>query len=244
MIRPGIRGETVLRGALALLPLLAPALGHAQDAAPVLDTGDTAWMLTSTVLVLFMTIPGLALFYAGMVRSKNVLSRADAVLRRHRADHHPVGDLRLQPGVRHDGHGRGRGQPALVLRWPGQGLHVHHQPRDAHRDDPGVGVRDLPAHVRDHHPGADRRRLRRAHEVLRDAAVHRALVHVRLPADGAHGVERRRRADVGLGRARLRRRHGRAHQRGHRGSGRLPRARQAQGLSARRRCRRTTSRST
>ena len=74
MIRSGIRGETVLRGALALIPMLAPALGHAQDAAPVLDTGNTAWMLTSTVLVLFMTLPGLALFYAGMVRSKNVLS--------------------------------------------------------------------------------------------------------------------------------------------------------------------------
>jgi len=39
-----------------------------------LSAGDTAWMLTSTALVLFMTIPGLALFYAGMVRSKNVLS--------------------------------------------------------------------------------------------------------------------------------------------------------------------------
>jgi ammonium transporter, Amt family len=74
VIRPGSRGKTVLRGALALLPLLAPMVGHAQDAEPVLDTGNTAWMLTSTVLVLFMTIPGLALFYAGMVRSKNVLS--------------------------------------------------------------------------------------------------------------------------------------------------------------------------
>jgi len=41
---------------------------------PALDSGDTAWMLTSTVLVLFMTIPGLALFYGGLVRSKNVLS--------------------------------------------------------------------------------------------------------------------------------------------------------------------------
>ena len=41
---------------------------------PVLDSGDTAWMLTSTALVLFMTIPGLSLFYAGMVRAKNVLS--------------------------------------------------------------------------------------------------------------------------------------------------------------------------
>jgi ammonium transporter, Amt family len=41
---------------------------------PALNSGDTAWMLTATALVLFMTIPGLALFYAGMVRSKNVLS--------------------------------------------------------------------------------------------------------------------------------------------------------------------------
>ena len=46
----------------------------ARAAAPVLDTGDTAWMLTSTALVLFMTIPGLALFYGGLVRAKNVLS--------------------------------------------------------------------------------------------------------------------------------------------------------------------------
>jgi ammonium transporter, Amt family len=74
VIRPGLRGVTVLRCAPALLVLFAPVLGHAQDAAPVLDTGNTAWMLTSTVLVLFMTLPGLALFYAGMVRAKNVLS--------------------------------------------------------------------------------------------------------------------------------------------------------------------------
>ena len=46
----------------------------AQDAKPVLDTGDTAWMLTSTVIVLMMTIPGVALFYAGMVRKRNVLA--------------------------------------------------------------------------------------------------------------------------------------------------------------------------
>jgi len=45
-----------------------------EAAAPTLDTGDTAWMLTSTALVLLMTIPGLALFYGGMVRKKNVLS--------------------------------------------------------------------------------------------------------------------------------------------------------------------------
>ena len=48
-----------------------PTLAMAQDE---LSSGDTAWMLTSAVLVLFMTIPGLSLFYAGLVRAKNVLS--------------------------------------------------------------------------------------------------------------------------------------------------------------------------
>ncbi|HPF58691.1 MAG TPA: ammonium transporter [Candidatus Competibacteraceae bacterium] len=61
-------------GWLALLAMFAPALALAQEAAPALSSGDTAWMLTSTALVLFMTIPGLSLFYAGMVRAKNVLS--------------------------------------------------------------------------------------------------------------------------------------------------------------------------
>ncbi len=43
-------------------------------AEPTVNKGDNAWMLTSTVLVLLMTIPGLALFYGGLVRSKNMLS--------------------------------------------------------------------------------------------------------------------------------------------------------------------------
>ena len=46
----------------------------APAAAPVPDKGDTAWMMTATVLVILMTIPGLALFYGGMVRAKNMLS--------------------------------------------------------------------------------------------------------------------------------------------------------------------------
>jgi Amt family ammonium transporter len=62
-------------GLLGLLAMLTPALAVAEEAAkPTLNSGDTAWMLTSTALVLFMTIPGLSLFYAGMVRAKNVLS--------------------------------------------------------------------------------------------------------------------------------------------------------------------------
>ncbi len=61
----------VLAPLAAALLATTPAL--AQDG-PKIDTGDTAWMLTSTALVLMMTIPGLALFYAGMVRKKNVLA--------------------------------------------------------------------------------------------------------------------------------------------------------------------------
>ncbi|WP_165674113.1 ammonium transporter [Metapseudomonas otitidis] len=57
----------------ALLSLVTPGLAMAADEV-VLNSGDTAWMIVATALVLFMTIPGLALFYGGMVRSKNVLS--------------------------------------------------------------------------------------------------------------------------------------------------------------------------
>jgi Amt family ammonium transporter len=58
---------------LAGLLSLAPALVLAEEEA-TLNSGDTAWMITATALVLFMTVPGLALFYAGLVRAKNVLS--------------------------------------------------------------------------------------------------------------------------------------------------------------------------
>lgn len=57
---------------LALLFAL-PTLALGEDA-PTLDTGDTAWMMMSTALVLLMTPAGLALFYGGMTRSKNVLN--------------------------------------------------------------------------------------------------------------------------------------------------------------------------
>ncbi len=68
---PNPLGKALL-GSLLLLPTLA--LAQEAAPAPTLDSGNTAWMLTSTALVLFMTIPGLALFYGGLVRSKNVLS--------------------------------------------------------------------------------------------------------------------------------------------------------------------------
>ena len=82
--------KTLLSAGLGLGLLAASAAGFAQEAAtaaaaapvaaaaaevvPTLSAGDTAWMLTSTMLVILMVIPGLALFYGGLVRSKNMLS--------------------------------------------------------------------------------------------------------------------------------------------------------------------------
>src|SRR5687768_5820269 len=79
--------RTEMRDVLKLLPLAwallaLPALAQegageaaaAAEALPAMDKGDVAWMLTATVLVLLMTVPGLALFYGGLVRAKNMLS--------------------------------------------------------------------------------------------------------------------------------------------------------------------------
>ncbi len=67
------KSRNVILGLLVILVSLLPTPVLAEEV-PTLNSGDTAWMLTATALVLFMTIPGLSLFYAGMVRSKNVLS--------------------------------------------------------------------------------------------------------------------------------------------------------------------------
>jgi ammonium transporter, Amt family len=72
MMKQSSLGKVVVAGFLLLATAL-PDIVLAQET-PTLDSGDTAWMLTSTALVLFMTIPGLSLFYAGMVRAKNTLS--------------------------------------------------------------------------------------------------------------------------------------------------------------------------
>ena len=70
--------HTLMRGWRFALPtflLLSTTSAHAADvSASTVNTGDTAWMLVSTALVLFMMIPGLALFYAGLVKARNVLS--------------------------------------------------------------------------------------------------------------------------------------------------------------------------
>ncbi|MBB2156351.1 ammonium transporter [Gluconacetobacter diazotrophicus] len=70
------RGTTIALATLAgaALPAMAAPAMAADPAPPAINTGDTAWMLVSTALVLMMTVPGLALFYGGMVRKKNVLA--------------------------------------------------------------------------------------------------------------------------------------------------------------------------
>ena len=68
--------KTIGGGAMLTLGALAasPAFAQAAAAAPTVNKGDTAWMMTSTVLVLMMIVPGLALFYGGLTRAKNMLS--------------------------------------------------------------------------------------------------------------------------------------------------------------------------
>src|ERR1700742_3668356 len=64
--------RAALLAAFSVIALTAPA--YAQPAAAKIDAADTAWMIGATALVLMMSIPGLALFYSGMVRKKNVLA--------------------------------------------------------------------------------------------------------------------------------------------------------------------------
>ncbi|MAV88128.1 MAG: ammonia channel protein [Rhodospirillaceae bacterium] len=69
-----LRGKNLISYLLGTSIALTPCVSLASDVKPIMDTGDTAWLLTSTAIVLLMTIPGVALFYSGMARKKNVLS--------------------------------------------------------------------------------------------------------------------------------------------------------------------------
>ena len=69
IMRPG---SALALGALTILATAGQAI--ADTAAPVPNKGDTAWLMVSTLLVLMMSVPGLALFYGGLVRSKNMAS--------------------------------------------------------------------------------------------------------------------------------------------------------------------------
>ena len=172
------RGARVALCALlgGMLVLAATSRAMAQEIA--LDTGNTAWMLTASALVLLMTLPGLALFYGGLVRTKNVLSMA-MQCSPSPASSPWSGWRRLQPRVlaaraRYVGDLRDCSSRGMAI----DSLKRHH---------PGDRVRDVPDDVRDHHAGADHRRLRRAHEVL-GAALFMGLWGLLVYAPIAHWV--------------------------------------------------------
>ena len=91
------------RAGFALTALAAPAIAWAQEAAPevaaaaapIPDKGDTAFMFLCTILVLFMLVPGLGLFYGGLMRAKNMLSVLMQCTVIGAADHDHLGGLRL-----------------------------------------------------------------------------------------------------------------------------------------------------
>ena len=195
------------------------------------DTGDTAWVLASAALVLLMTPAWRSSTAAWSARStswpcscrtsspsaSSAWSGCCAASPSPSAEGNGfIGDLHFA-GLQH----MGEHDPGL-----------RGQLRAGH---PADGLRGLPADVRHHHPGADHRRRRRPDEVRRVRAVHRALVDPRLRARRALGVRARRLA-VPARRARLRRRHGRAHQRRRRRPGAGDRARQAARAGRRSRC--------
>ena len=146
-----------------ILVLCLPATAFAAD---VLDTGDTAWILTSTALVLFMTIPGLALFYAGLVRTKNVLS----VLMHCLALTALMTILWLAVGysLAFDTTGMVEGQTGLRAFIGGarQGLPRRRRWRNALRNNSGSPLLHLPVHICRDHPGPDDRCLRRTHALF------------------------------------------------------------------------------
>ena len=146
-------------------------------------------MLTSTALVLMMTIPGLALFYGGMVRKKNVL----ATVMQSFAITCLVTVLWMVVGysVAFTRRRRRAGLSRRLLRRFLPEWTVSTLSAAGRGEHPRVGLHDLPDDLRHHHAGADRRRLRRTHEVLGAAAVHRPVVARRLLPDRPLGLGRR-----------------------------------------------------
>ncbi len=155
----------------AQIAALQQAMRDAQAAnASAQSAGDNAWMLTSAALVLLMTGPGLALFYGGLVRKKNVLGTMMQSFAMMGLVTHSLGHRGLFAGLRPRKPVRGRIRaPLSARRWP----YAQHRLRRHH---PRADVHDLPAHVRHHHAGADHRRVCRAHEVQLHGGFPLALV--------------------------------------------------------------------
>ncbi len=126
--------------------LLLPSIAHA-DPASALDTGDTAWLLVSSAFVLLMT-PGLALFYGGMVRKRNVLSTFMFV-------HFALAIITVQWVLIGYSLAFGRSHAGLIGGFDFVGLRG--LVGALHGTVPHLSLHGLPDEVRDHHPGAHRR---------------------------------------------------------------------------------------
>ena len=230
--------------------------GRRRRRSPTRATSPGCW--SATALVIMMSIPGLALFYGGLVRSKNMLS----VLMQVFVTFSMIVVLWCVYGYSlafTEGNAFFGGFDRLFMKGLFDAADRHlRDGRDLQqgRLHPRAAVPRLPGDLRGDHLLPDRRRLRRAHEVRRRAAVHGAVVHLQLCADRPHGLvldgpgrlqrqgsrrrdERQGRLHLADGRARLRRRHGRAHQRRGRRPGRRLHDRQAHRLRPRSRSRRT-----
>ncbi len=226
---------------ILLATALWPFTATAADAPVGLDSGNTAWVLASTALVLFMTIPGLALFYGGLVRQKNVLSVLMQCLALTALLSLVWLVRRLLAGVRHDGDGGGPGRA--------DGLHRRARTRDARGRRRRTRSSDrfprccssafqctfaviTPALIL----GAFAERMRFSAVLLFSAlwlvVVYAPICHMTWGGAG--------RPFRGPGRIRFRRRHRRPHHRRRRRAGRLHRDRTRAMATRRPPCRRTT----
>ena len=153
------------------------------------SAGDNAWMLVSAALVLLMTGPGLALFYGGLVRKKNILG----TMMQSFAMMGLVTVIWAMCGYSLAfGHGNAfiGGFEHLFLR----GVGADAEP-GLRGDDSRADLHGLPVDVRHHHAGADYGSICRADEVQRDGGVSVAVVDLGVQPDGAHGVGRGRTAE-------------------------------------------------
>ncbi len=188
---------------LMLAAILSPALLLAEEAvspapaataaapatpapAPKIDTGDTAWMIVATALVMLMSIPGLALFYGGLSKTKDTLNTMAMTF----VTFCIVSVLWVLYGYTFAFGEDVRGiiGSASKLFLEGRRAEQHFRPG---QDDPRVYLHRVPAHLCRDHGSSGERRLHRAHEVLRLDHLLRALGDHRVSSGRALGLGRR-----------------------------------------------------
>ena len=147
-----------------------------------MNAADSAWIMTATALVLFMTLPGLALFYGGLVRARNV-ERVHALLCHRLSDERAVVLCRLFNRI--------WPQRERALGRPSQGGPERSDFGQPKRQSAGNPVLCVPDDVRDHHPRPDCRCLRRTDQLWLYAAVFKPVDADLLCACRALGLGRR-----------------------------------------------------